>query len=76
MQKNDNVVRMLSKVPGEINLFTGWCIVWLNQQGKAATLPPLGRAEGLLSGVTRQAVFAGPPQTPQGLCFQLPHPDK
>ena len=34
MQKNDNTVRMLSKVPREINLFTGLCIVWLNQQGE------------------------------------------
>ena len=33
MQKNDNTVRMLSEVPREINLFTGLCIVQLNQQG-------------------------------------------
>lgn len=29
-RKNDNTVRMLSKLPGEINLFTGLCIMWLN----------------------------------------------
>lgn len=31
MQKNDNPVRMLSKVLGEINLFTGLCILQLTQ---------------------------------------------
>jgi hypothetical protein len=34
MQKNDNAVRMLSKVLGEINLFTGLCVILLNQQGE------------------------------------------